>query len=112
MVISIDAGKAFDKIQHQCMLFVFLEFPSSTHVWFYMNVRFNWSSSQKTGVFIGTALNLYILLGTITVYAMALHPFQDEKIPFSSTVLIIFACLLSLFLSIYLLAVVNIIFSL
>ena len=62
---------------------------------------------RTLGVFIGTALNLYILLVTITVYAMALHPFQDEEMPFSSTVLIIFACLLlSLFLSIYLLAVV------
>lgn len=36
---------------------------------------------RKLGVFTGTALNLYILLGTITICVMALHPNQVEEMP-------------------------------
>lgn len=34
------------------------------------------------GVLLGTALNSYILLGTITVNTRTLHPLQDEEMPF------------------------------
>ena len=37
---------------------------------------------KLTGVLLDTALNSYILLGTITVYTTTLHPLQDEEMPF------------------------------
>ena len=53
----------------------------------FRHVRFNRSSSQKTcwcasEYFMKFILKSYIILGTNTVYMRALHPLQDEEMPF------------------------------